>query len=83
MSFYAARRRFIELIKSDRLELRFKLQAGEMFMVDNYRLIHSRKSFTLETGARHMRQAYIDRDVVSSRQKTLHRDLTAKPWRAR
>ena len=81
--FYAARRRFIQLITSDELELRFKLQAGDMFMVDNYRLIHSRKAFRLETGARHMRQAYIDRDVVSSRQKTLLRDLNAKPWRAR
>lgn len=81
--FYAARRRFIQLITSDELELRFKLGAGDMFIVDNYRLIHSRKAFWLETGARHMRQAYIDRDVVSSRQKTLRRDLNSKPWRAR
>jgi gamma-butyrobetaine dioxygenase len=81
--FYAARRRFIQLVTSNELELRFKLQPGEMFLLDNYRLIHSRKSFTLKTGARHMRQAYIDRDVVSSRQKTLLRDLSAKPWRAR
>lgn len=81
--FYAARRRFFQLVTSDELELRFKLQPGEMFMLDNYRLIHSRKAFTLETGSRHMRQAYIDRDVVSSRQKTLLRDLSSKPWRAR
>lgn len=81
--FYEARRRFIQLIQSDALEARFKLKAGDMFMVDNYRLIHSRKAFRLETGARHMRQAYIDRDVVSSRQKTLHRNLNTKPWRAR
>lgn len=81
--FYEARRRFIQLIQSDALEARFKLQAGDMFMVDNYRLIHSRKAFRLETGARHMRQAYIDRDVVSSRQKTLHRNLNTQPWRAR
>ena len=82
-AFYKARRRFIELIRSDELEVRLKLQAGEMFIVDNYRIIHSRKAFRLETGARHMRQAYIDRDVVSSRQKTLRRSLDAKPWRAR
>ena len=81
--FYKARRRFIDLIRSDALEVRLKLQAGEMFIVDNYRIVHSRKSFRLETGARHMRQAYIDRDVVSSRQKTLHRNLASKPWRAR
>jgi gamma-butyrobetaine dioxygenase len=81
--FYAARRRFISLIASDELELRFKLGPGEMFMVDNHRMIHSRKTFRLQTGARHMRQAYLDRDVVSSRQKTLNRSLDAKPWQAR
>ena len=81
--FYKARRRFIDLIRSDALEVRLKLQAGEMFIVDNYRIVHSRKAFRLETGARHMRQAYIDRDVVSSRQKTLHRNLASIPWRAR
>lgn len=82
-AFYEARRRFIALIRSDALEVRLKLQAGEMFIVDNYRIVHSRKAFRLETGARHMRQAYIDRDVVSSRQKTLRRSLDAKPWRVR
>ena len=82
-TFYKARRRFIDLIRSDALEVRLKLQAGEMFIVDNYRIVHSRKAFRLETGARHMRQAYIDRDVVSSRQKTLHRNLASIPWRAR
>jgi len=30
-----------------------------------------------------MQQAYIDRDVVSSRQKTLLRDIRSKPWKAR
>ncbi len=82
-TFYAARRRFINLITSDELELRFKLRAGDMFLLDNYRLIHSRKAFKLSTGARHMRQAYIDRDVVSSRQKTLLRDVNTRPWVAR
>jgi gamma-butyrobetaine dioxygenase len=81
--FFRARRKYSELIGADDIQLRFKMQPGEMFMVDNYRIIHSRKAFRLETGSRHMRQAYIDRDVVSSRQKTLHRSLDAKPWRPR
>lgn len=81
--FFRARRKYAELIRADDIQLRFKLKPGEMFMVDNYRIIHSRRSFRLETGSRHMRQAYIDRDVVSSRQKTLHRNLTAQPWRSR
>jgi gamma-butyrobetaine dioxygenase len=82
-TFFRARRKYAELIGADAIQLRFKLQPGEMFMVDNFRIIHSRRAFRLETGSRHMRQAYIDRDVVSSRQKTLHRNIEAKPWRPR
>jgi len=81
--FYEARRMYARLIMSDATQLQFKLQPGEMFMVDNYRLFHARKGFRLESGTRHMQQAYIDRDVVSSRQKTLLRNIDAKPWRSR
>ena len=81
--FYEARRLYSHLIMSDATQVQFKLQPGEMFIVDNYRLFHARKSFRLDTGVRHMQQAYIDRDVMSSRQKTLLRNLDAKPWRSR
>ena len=81
--FYEARRMYSRLIMSDETQIRFKLRPGEMFMVDNYRLFHARTGFRLETGVRHMQQAYIDRDVVSSRQKTLLRNINAKPWKSR
>lgn len=81
--FYRARRAYIGLIRADDVQLRFKLQPGEMFMVDNFRIIHSRRPFHLTSGERHMRQAYIDRDVVSSRQKMLLRNINAKPWKSR
>lgn len=81
--FYEARRMYTDLIKAGTTQLQFKLNPGEMFIVDNYRLFHARRSYKLGTGVRHMQQAYIDRDVVSSRQKTLLRDINAKPWRSR
>lgn len=81
--FYEARRMYSGLIMSEAMQLRFKLNPGEMFMVDNYRLFHARKSFRLDAGVRHMQQAYIDRDVVSSRLKTLARNINAKPWKSR
>ncbi len=82
-TFFRARRALSSLITDNGMQVRFKLSAGDMFMIDNYRIIHSRRAFKLQTGSRHMRQAYIDRDVVSSRQKTLLRDITTKPWRHR
>jgi gamma-butyrobetaine dioxygenase len=69
--YYASRRIFAELIWSDEMMLRFKLQPGEAYIVDNYRLLHGRTSIDLATGGRHLRQCYMDRDIVSSRQKIL------------
>jgi gamma-butyrobetaine dioxygenase len=74
-SYYSARRLFAELIWSDEMMLRFKLQPGEAYIVDNYRLLHGRAEIDLATGSRHMRQCYMDRDIVSSRQKVLRRRL--------
>jgi gamma-butyrobetaine dioxygenase len=82
-TFYRARRLYSQLINSPQTQLQFKLAPGEMFMVDNHRLFHARRAFTLGSGVRHMQQAYIDRDVVSSRQKTLLRNIHAKPWKPR
>jgi len=82
-TFYEARRMYSRIIMSDEAQLRFKLNPGEMFIVDNYRLFHARRGFRLDQGERHMQQAYIDRDVVASRQKTLLRSLDAKPWKSR
>ncbi len=81
--FYEARRMYSDLVKSPASQVRFKLNPTEMFIVDNYRIFHARAAFRLETGSRHMQQAYIDRDVVSSRQKTLLRDIDSKPWKSR
>ena len=71
--FYAARRRFAELIWSDKMTLRFKLQPGEAYIVDNYRLLHGRTAIDLASGDRYLRQCYMDRDILSSRQKVLRR----------
>lgn len=46
---------------------------GEAYVVDNYRLLHGRTEIDLATGSRHLRQCYMDRDIVSSRQEVLRR----------
>jgi gamma-butyrobetaine dioxygenase len=74
-AYYRARREFAELLWSDRLTVRFKLRPGETYIVDNYRILHGRTEFKLSTGNRHLRQCYMDRDIVSSRQKILLKSL--------
>jgi gamma-butyrobetaine dioxygenase len=73
-AFYRARRAFFDLIQHDpALTLSFKLMPGELMMMDNHRLLHGRRPYLLDTGARHMRQCYMDRDVVQSRRNVLNR----------
>jgi gamma-butyrobetaine dioxygenase len=71
-AYYAARAAFWKLIApASPLTLRFRLQPGELLMMDNYRLLHGRTGYTLATGSRHMRQCYMDRDTVGSRRRLL------------
>jgi gamma-butyrobetaine dioxygenase len=71
-AYYSARAAFWRLIApASALTLRFRLQPGELLMMDNYRLLHGRTGYTLATGSRHMRQCYMDRDIVNSRRRLL------------
>lgn len=76
-AFYDARRLYAELLHAPENTLEFKLEPGQLLFMDNYRLLHGRRGYALEAGGRHMRQAYLDRDCVASRQKVLHRALGA------
>jgi gamma-butyrobetaine dioxygenase len=73
--YYAARQAFHELITSDELTLKLKLDESEMLIMDNYRLFHGRTAYQLAGGERHMRQGYVDRDTTESRRRTLRCQL--------
>jgi len=71
-AYYAARAAFWKLIAPvSPLTLQFRLQPGELLVMDNYRLLHGRTGYTLATGSRHMRQCYLDRDMVGSKRRLL------------
>ncbi|EDP64558.1 Gamma-butyrobetaine,2-oxoglutarate dioxygenase [alpha proteobacterium BAL199] len=72
-AYYAARQRYATLLHASSNTLVFKLEPGQLLMINNYRLLHGRRGYALEAGGRHMRQAYLDRDCVASRQKVLRR----------
>jgi gamma-butyrobetaine dioxygenase len=74
-SYYEARRIMAEEVWSQANTLRFTLRPGDVYVVDNYRLLHGRTEIQLATGNRHMRQCYMDRDMISSRQKVLRRQF--------
>jgi gamma-butyrobetaine hydroxylase len=62
---YAAYRRFAEILEDPSMEVTFKLQPGELFIVDNTRVLHARKAFS-GTGKRWLQGCYADKDGLLS-----------------
>lgn len=70
--FYAAYRTFVGLLGSAELQIRFKLAPGDLFIVDNQRVLHGRTGFSA-AGQRHLQGCYSDRDGLRSRLAVLNR----------
>jgi gamma-butyrobetaine dioxygenase len=71
-SFYAAYRTFGAMRESERYQLRLQLGPGDLYMVDNRRVLHGRTGFT-GAGARHLQSCYIERDELLSRLAVMNR----------
>lgn len=56
-AWYRAYNRFARLVRDERHQYRFLLQAGDFLIYDNWRMLHARTSFT---GARWVRGVYFD-----------------------
>ena len=77
LPFYAAYREFGRMRESDRYRWRVKMQPGDLYMVDNRRVLHGRTGFT-GSGARHLQSCYIERDEFMSRLSVLERSAVAQ-----
>lgn len=64
--FYAGYRKFSELIYGGDFTIEFKLEAGDMFMVNNRRVLHGRNGYKVESGTRHLQGCYADLDTMLS-----------------
>jgi gamma-butyrobetaine dioxygenase len=69
---YAAMRCFSQLAASDRFQMRYGFEAGDLVAFDNRRILHGRDSFATG-GARHLRGIYIDHDDVYSATRVANR----------
>ena len=63
--FYAAYRRFAEIIEEPDLSVKFRLAPGELFIVDNTRVLHARTPFS-GSGTRWLQGCYADKDGLLS-----------------
>jgi len=63
--YYAAYRRLGEIIDDTAMEVTFRLNPGEAFVVDNTRVLHARKGYSGE-GTRWLQGCYADMDGLRS-----------------
>ncbi|MEE8296445.1 MAG: gamma-butyrobetaine dioxygenase [Hyphomicrobium sp.] len=63
--YYDACRRFAEIVEDKGMQVSFKLSPGELFIVDNTRVLHARKAFS-GTGNRWLQGCYADKDTLLS-----------------
>jgi gamma-butyrobetaine dioxygenase len=75
IEYYAAYRNFMAATRAPADLVAFKLNAGEMVVFDNRRVLHGREAFNPATGHRLLRGFYIDRGEVDSKIRTLTRAL--------
>jgi len=71
--YYAAYRRLGEIIDDPAMEVTFKLEPGECFIVDNTRVLHARKAYS-GAGKRWLQGCYPDKDGLLSTLAALERD---------
>ena len=65
-TYYAAYRRLGEIIDDPEMEVTFRLEPGECFVVDNTRVLHARKAYS-GTGTRWLQGCYADKDGLLSK----------------
>src|SRR5262249_20675960 len=76
-AYFRARQAFDHLLRSPRYEIRFLLEAGDLMMMDNRRLLHWRTAFDPREGLRHLQGCYIDIDGPRSVYRVLRRRLSS------
>ena len=74
-AFYAAYRRWAELLARPERQLNLRLAPGDCLVFDNTRVLHSRTAFGLTAGApgRHLQGCYADLDGLASTLAVLKR----------
>jgi gamma-butyrobetaine dioxygenase len=72
-AYFQARRKFDQRLRAPQFEIRFLLEAGDLVMFDNCRLLHGRTGFDPAEGLRHLQGCYIDIDGPRSLYRVLRR----------
>jgi gamma-butyrobetaine dioxygenase len=69
-AWYAAYRRFGEIVDDPAMAVSFRLEPGDSFIVDNTRVLHARRAYT-GSGQRWLQGCYADKDGLLSTLRVL------------
>tara|TARA_B100000427_G_scaffold144075_1_gene119967 strand:+ start:543 stop:1646 length:1104 start_codon:yes stop_codon:yes gene_type:complete len=71
--YYKARKKISDLYNSEKYRIEFKLQPGDLLMMDNHRLLHGRTEFDVNEGNRFLQGCYIEFDSTEGKLRHLKR----------
>lgn len=74
-AWYAARRQLFDRLNDPQHQIEFKMQDGDVIVVDNHRVLHGRRPFDPTVGHRHLQGCYIDHDGPATMYRLLSRRL--------
>jgi gamma-butyrobetaine dioxygenase len=72
--YYEAYLRFGRMLEAPEYRIQFKLDPGDLFIVDNLRVLHGRTEYAASGGERHLQGCYADRDGLRSTLAVLSRE---------
>lgn len=75
--YYVAYRTFMAALHRPEFMISYRMSGGDMVVFDNRRVLHGRKSFDPNTGARHLHGCYVDRTEFKSKRRLLARKNAA------
>jgi len=71
-AYYDAYRCFAKLVEDESTQVSFRLAPGELFIVDNTRVLHARRAFS-GSGTRWLQGCYADKDGLLSKLRVLEK----------
>jgi len=71
--YYRARKKISTLYNSKKFRIQFKLEPGDLMMIDNHRLLHGRTIYDVNEGKRLLQGCYIDYDSSEGKLRHLKR----------
>jgi gamma-butyrobetaine dioxygenase len=66
---------FSQLMADPRFQVRLHLEPGDLFIVDNRRVLHGRTAYDAQSGARHLQGCYADIDGLRSTIAVMRRSV--------